>query len=244
MPTATEPAAVSGYEARWEQHNTERRAQILQAAVALIEENPPGAEISMVRIADRAGVAKSVVYRQFAGKEELERRVRSYVFDDFAAVLDTNLDVSNGSLRDILTRTVAAVADWMLDHPRLDEFVRRGPTFDSDGSLDAVSELKLRMTRQSEGIIATIAQTIQVDDSAFKTVPFAVVTMVEATLSAWIRGAAPERSREEIVTHLADFAWYVLDGAARASELEINRDDELTSVIASLMNRQASSPPL
>lgn len=244
MPTATEPAAVSGYEARWEQHNTERRAQILQAAVALIEENPPGAEISMVRIAERAGVAKSVVYRQFAGKDELERRVRSYVFDDFAAVLDTNLDVGNGSLRDILTRTVAAVADWMLDHPRLDEFVRRGPTFDGDGSLDAVSELKLRMTRQSEGIIATIAQTIQVDDSAFKTVPFAVVTMVEATLSAWIRGAAPERSREEIVTHLADFAWYVLDGAARASELEINRDDELTSVIASLMNRQASSPPL
>ena len=237
MPTATDPAAVSGYEARWEQHNTERRAQLLEAAVALIEENPPGAEISMVRIADRAGVAKSVVYRQFAGKEELERRVRSFVFDDFAAILDTNLDVGNGSLRDILTRTVAAVADWMLDHPRLDEFVRRGPTFGSDDSLDAVSELKLRMTRQSEGIIG-------VDDSAFKTVPFAVVTMVEATLSAWIRGAAPERSREEIVTHLADFAWYVLDGAARASGLEINRDDELTSVIAALTNGQASSPAL
>ncbi|WP_454788030.1 TetR/AcrR family transcriptional regulator [Mycolicibacterium lutetiense] len=237
MPTAADPAAVSGYDARWEQHNTERRAQILQAAVALVEENPPGAEISMVRIADRAGVAKSVVYRQFSGKDELERRVRSWVFDDFAAVLDTNLDVTNGSLRDILTRTVAAVADWMLDHPRLDDFARRGPTFESAGSLDAVSELKLRMTRQSEGVIAAIAQTIGVDDSAFKTVPFAVVTMVEATLSAWIRGAAPERSREEIVSHLADFAWYVLDGAARASGLEINRDDELTAVIAALTKR-------
>ncbi len=237
MPTATDPAAVSGYEARWEQHNAERRTKILQAAVALVEENPPGAEISMVRIAERAGVAKSVVYRQFAGKEDLERRVRSYVFDDFAALLDTKLDVSNGSLRDILTRTVAAVADWMLDHPRLDDFVRRGPTYSGDGSLDAVSELKLRMTSQSEGIIATIAQTIGMDDTAFKTVPFAVVTMVEATLSAWIRGAAPARSRDEIVTHLADFAWYVLDGAARSIGLEINRDDELTSVIAALTAR-------
>ncbi|OBB20882.1 TetR family transcriptional regulator [Mycolicibacterium setense] len=237
MPTAADPTAVSGYEARWEQHNAERRAQIMQAAVALVEENPPGAEISMARIAERAGVAKSVVYRQFAGKEELERRVRSYVFDDFAALLDAKLDVTNGSLRDILTRTVAAVADWMLEHPRLDEFVRRGPTFDGDGSLDAVSELKLRMTRQSEGIIAAIAQTIGIDDSAFKTVPFAVVTMVEATLSAWTRGAAPAQSREEIVTHLADFGWYVLDGAARASGLDINRDDELTSVIAALTHR-------
>ncbi|OBB32907.1 TetR family transcriptional regulator [Mycolicibacterium peregrinum] len=237
MPTAIDPAAVSGYEARWEQHNTERRAQILQAAVALVEENPPGTEISMVRIAERAGVAKSVVYRQFTGKDELERRVRSWVFDDFAAVLDTNLDVSKGSLRDILTRTVAAVADWMLDHPRLDDFVRRGPTFEGDGTLDAVSELKLRMTRQSEEVIAAIAQTIGVDDSAFKTVPFAVVTMVEATLSAWIRGAAPERSREEVVAHLADFSWYVLDGAARASGLEINRDDEFTAVIAALTKR-------
>lgn len=244
MPTAAEPTVVSGYEARWEQHNAERRGHILQAAVALLEESPPGAEISMVRIAERAGVAKSVMYRQFAGKDELKRRVRSYVFDDFAGVLDAKLDVSNGSLREILTRTVAAVADWMLEHPRLDEFARRGPIFDGDGSLDAVSELKLRMTRQSEGIISAIAQTIGMDDTAFKTVPFAVVTMVEATLSAWIRGAAPQRSREEIVTHLADFAWYVLDGAARSIGLEISRDDELTAVIAALTTRQPSSPEL
>lgn len=244
MPTASEPTVISGYDARWEQHNAERRTHILQAAVALIEQSPAGAEISMLRIAERAGVAKSVMYRQFAGKDELERRVRSYVFDDFAAVLDNKLDVSNGSLREILHRTVAAVADWMLDHPRLDEFVRRGPTFNGDGSLDAVSELKLRMTRQSEAIIASIAETIGVDDGAFKTVPFAVVTMVEATLSAWIRGAAPSSSRDEIVSHLADFAWYVLDGAARSIGLEISRDDELTAVIAALTNRQDSSPAL
>lgn len=72
MPTAAEPTVVSGYEARWEQHNAERRGHILQAAVALLEESPPGAEISMVRIAERAGVAKSVMYRQFAGKDELD----------------------------------------------------------------------------------------------------------------------------------------------------------------------------
>ncbi|MEZ0364217.1 TetR/AcrR family transcriptional regulator [Mycobacterium sp. pUA109] len=237
MAFAAGPVAASGYEARWEQHNVERRAQILRAAVELIEESPAGGAVSVLSIAKRAGVAKSVVYRQFSSKEELECRVRSYVFDEFAAVLDTKLDVTNGSLREILTRTVEAVADWMIDHPRLDEFARRGPTFEGDGSLDAVGELKLRMTRQAEDIIAEIAATIGVDDAAFTSVPFAVVTMVEATLSAWRRGAAPTRSREEMIAHLADFAWYVLDGAARSAGLEVSRDDPLMAVITALTNR-------
>ena len=237
MPVATEPAAISGYEARWEQHNVERRTQILLAAIELIEENPADADISVLSIAKRAGLAKSVVYRQFSSKDDLERRVRSYVFNEFAVVLDTKLDVTTGSLHEILTRTIAAVADWMLDHPRLNEFARRGPTFEGDGSLDAVSELKRRMTRQAENIMASIAATIGVDDAAFKSVPFAVVKMVEATLFAWIRGAAPTRSRAEMIADLSDYVWYVLDGAARSIGLEASPEEPLTAVIAALMRR-------
>ncbi|KWX66101.1 TetR/AcrR family transcriptional regulator [Mycobacterium sp. NAZ190054] len=237
MPGATGTTAISGYEARWQQHNVERRTQILQAAIELIEESPSDAGFSVQSIAKRAGLAKSVVYRQFSSKDELERRVRSYLVSDFAAVLDAKLDITTGSLREILSRTVESVVDWMLDHPRLHEFARRGPTFEGDGSLDAVSELKQRMTRRAEGIIAAIAGSIGVDDAAFKTVPFAVVTMVEATLFAWVRGVAPTRSREEMVADLADYAWYVLDGASRSIGLEVSRDEPLMAVVAALTGK-------
>ena len=72
----------------------------------------------------------------------------------------------------------------------------------------------------------------------------AVVTMVEATLSAWIRGAAPECSREDIVADLADYAWYVLDGAARAAGVEIAPDEPFASMIAALTTRAGGPDPL
>ena len=54
MSVAPNPASVSGYEARWEQHNAERRSQILLAMIELLEESPPGADISVAAIAKRA----------------------------------------------------------------------------------------------------------------------------------------------------------------------------------------------
>lgn len=232
MPPVAKPAAVSGYEARWQQHNAERQTQILRAAVAVIEDSPPGADISVQRIAKRAGVAKSVVYRQFSGKDDLERRIRSYLIDDFAAVLDAKLDVSSGSLRQILTRSVLAVADWMADHQRVNEFARRGPAL--EGTLDATGELKRRIAGRGEDIIASITQAIGVDSDAFESVPFVVATMVEATLASWLGQTPPTRTRDQMASTLADFIWYVLDGTARSIGLVIDPDEELTEVIETL----------
>ncbi|MFE7797427.1 TetR/AcrR family transcriptional regulator [Nocardia sp. NPDC057440] len=226
------PGAISGYDARWEQHNSERQTLILQAAVALLEESPAGTDVPVHLIAKRAGLAKSVVYRQFSGREELERRIRSYLVDDFARVLDAELDVSSGSIREILTRTIRAVADWMSDHPRLVEFARTGPTHTADPGIDAVSSLKLRMSETAQELIASIGRIIGADPAPFASVPFAVVTMVEGVLATWIRDPRPSRSRAEIVADLAAFAWYVLDGAARSIGLAVDPDDELTAVIA------------
>jgi AcrR family transcriptional regulator len=234
MPVGVNTPAASGYEARWEQHNAERQRLILRAAVELLKESPAGTDVPVRSIAERAGVAKSVVYRQFSGKDELERRLRSYVIDDFAAVLDAKLDVTSGSIREILARTIETVVDWMSEHPRLYEFLRAGPTHQGEGSLDAVSELKVRMVRRSEAIIASFAQLLGMDDAAFESVPFVVVTMVEATLAAWIRESGPRRSRAQMISTLTDITWFVLDGAARSIGLEVDPDDELTAVLAEL----------
>ena len=48
----------------------DRRAQLLDAAVALLEAEGPGA-VTMERLADRAGVSKPVVYDHFANRTEL-----------------------------------------------------------------------------------------------------------------------------------------------------------------------------
>lgn len=231
-PQSRTTGAVSGYEARWQRHNTARQLSILRAAVELLEENPPGADIPVLRIAKRAGVAKSVVYRQFSGREDLDRRIRSYLIDDFVAVVDEQLDVSTGSIREIITRTVRAVAEWMSEHPNLIAFARTGPPAEGPDGVDAVSSLKTRISARSWELISAIARLMRVEAAALESVPFAVVTMVEGVLSAWAGDPQPTRTRPEIVDELAAYAWYVLDGSARSIGVVVDPDRELTEVIA------------
>lgn len=220
----------TGYEVRWQPHNVKRQAMILQAAMELLEED---ADCSMQQIAKRAGLAKSVVYRQFDGREDLDRRLRSRLIDDFEARIAANLDISAGSIEQILHRTIDSVSHWLAEHPRLHEFARTGPTHDVAG-IDAVSNLKLRVSGQARELIAMLSRLIGVDSAAFSSVPFAVVTMVEGTLREWVRDPAPAKSREAIVADLAAFSWYVLDGAARSAGLAIDPRAELTDVVAQL----------
>ncbi|GAA4397407.1 TetR/AcrR family transcriptional regulator [Tsukamurella soli] len=227
---------TSGYAERWKSHNVERRAAILAAAADLVEQSPPGADVPVQRVADQAGVAKSVVYRQFKGKDDLERTLRQFVLDQFADELETDLDISHGSLRSILARTIDSAATWMSEHPRLVELLRAGPAAASPDAPDAIGELKRRIVQRSDDTIAALAVATGADRSAFEAIPFVVVNMVEATLTSWIRGesAATVRSRDEMVAALTDITWFILDGAAHTIGVTVDPDEELATVVAGL----------
>ena len=223
----------SGQSGRWEEHNSARQLLILRAAVELIERNEVGADIPVQQIARHAGLAKSVVYRQFSGREDLDRRIRSHIVAEFVATLDITLNIADGSLNEILRRTVTAVADWAIDHPALHEFLRAGPTAEDD-AVDAISSLKTDIATKAMSIIGSIAALLRVDVEPFMSLPLAVVTMVEGTLTHWVRDPAPERDRAEIVSDLATYAWFVIDGAARSVNLAVDPDAQLVDAIAAL----------
>lgn len=239
MATAHEPE--SGYELRWRAHNSQRRDLILRAAAELVEESEPGAPIPVRRIAERAGLVKSVVYRQFKSKDDLARGLRGFVVDQFAAELEADLDVSAGSLREILRRSIASAATWMQDNPRLVDLLRAGPT-DAAGpdgvpvAPDAIGELRHRVVARAEQTIDGLAALTGLDPAAFAGVPFVVFTMVEGTLTSWVRGEAAVRgrTRAEVVESLTDITWFVLDGAARTLGLDVDPDAEFSQVMNGL----------
>jgi AcrR family transcriptional regulator len=61
--------AVDGRQGRWTRHREERRAELVNAAIAAIRRY--GADAGMEQIAAEAGVTKPVLYRYFADKNEL-----------------------------------------------------------------------------------------------------------------------------------------------------------------------------
>ncbi|WP_078310677.1 MULTISPECIES: TetR/AcrR family transcriptional regulator [unclassified Mycobacterium] len=234
MPdTNAKERSLTGHEARWERHNSARQTRIVESAVALLDETPPGTEIPVQSIAKRAELAKSVVYRQFEGREDLDRRIRSYLMEDFDTTISSQLDVTRGSINDIATRTIRAVLDWMTDYPHRYEFMGSGTT-DEDPAVDAVSTVKVRMEQRVRGVLIPITELLGIDYSPFESVTYAVVTMVEGTLSRWLRETDPVRSRTEIVDDLANYVWYVLDGAGRSMGVSLDPQTELMAAIAEL----------
>ncbi|WP_078327394.1 TetR/AcrR family transcriptional regulator [Mycobacteroides salmoniphilum] len=234
MPdTNAKERSLTGHEARWEQHNSARRTRIVESAVALLDETPPGTEIPVQSIAKRAELAKSVVYRQFEGREDLDRRIRSYLMEDFDTTISSQLDVTKGSINDIATRTIRAVLDWMTDYPHRYEFMGSGTT-DEDPAVDAVSTVKVRMEQRVRGVLIPITELLGIDYNPFESVTYAVVTMVEGTLSRWLRDTDPVRNRTEIVDDLANYVWYVLDGAGRSMGVSLDPQTELMAAIAEL----------
>ncbi|MEV0247416.1 TetR/AcrR family transcriptional regulator [Nocardia sp. NPDC050712] len=237
MPSAGSAASTApgGRQARWQPHNETRQGQIVAATIALLEETPGGGEISMQQIAERAGLAKSVVYRQFSGRDDLDRRVRTAIGEQFTDTLDEALNVALGSIRDILTRVVDAVVDWFENHQRLHDFLRKGPAVGDPDDIDAATSLATATAARTRELVSGLAGVVGVvDEPAVDTMTFAIVSMVEATVTRWTRDPAPALSRAALIVTVAGYAWSVVDAVAREHDLALDPDRPLLEVLRDL----------
>ncbi|MFC6010250.1 TetR/AcrR family transcriptional regulator [Nocardia lasii] len=234
--TASRPAsAVSGRQARWQPHNDSRRERIVLAAIELIEQSPAGVEVPIVQIAEHAGLAKSVVYRQFAGRDELDRRIRSDVAERFVGDIEDALDIADGSIHNILVRTIGAVVSWIEDHPRLRDFLRTGPS-ETDPDVDAMSALIATIAGSTRALVSGLAGAVGVtDDASADTMTFAIVSMTEATVTRWSNDPAPALTKDQLIEELASYAWHVVDGVARRHGLTLDPDQQFTEVLTHLI---------
>ncbi|MBF6210486.1 TetR/AcrR family transcriptional regulator [Nocardia puris] len=233
-PSAESPP-TGGRQARWQPHNDRRRERIVTALIELIEETPLGVEVPMQRITERAGLSKSVVYRQFSGRDDLDRRTRTAIGDQFTDDIDTALDISDGSIRAILHRTIGAVVDWIDRHARLYDFLRRGPALGDPDDVDAASSLKDRIAARTRQLVSGLAGVIGVvDEPVADTMTFAIVSMTEATVSRWARSPDRAMDRDTLVGELSAYAWSVIDGVARAHRLALDPDEPLLAVLSRL----------
>lgn len=203
--------------------------------IELLEEGPAGAEVPMPQLTERAGFSKSVVYRQFSGRDELDRRTRTAICEQFTDTLDAALDISDGSIHEILHRTIGAVVDWIERHPRLHDFLRRGPAVGDADDLDAMSSLKTTIAARTRLLVSGLAGVVGVvDEPVVDTMTFAIVSMTEASVTRWSHDPEPALGRDRLVAELANYAWSVLDGVARAHRLVLDPDQPLLTVLNQL----------
>ena len=225
---------------RWDDHREARRAELVDAAVAAIDEHGPSASIA--QIAASAGVSKPVLYRYFTDKDDLYRAVGAWGAN---AVIEGLLPVllSDQPIRDRVEKGCDAYLALISRHPHVFFLLVEHPTNE-----DPLADGK-------EMVAATISRTLGRRPAR----PRCRLRRRGAL------GARPRRARalhrrvvapsahdepRAVSAHLSSFIWHAFEGIAREHGVRIDSRGRLrlvegrrTLMPSSTTDRRASATP-
>lgn len=224
--------SVDGRQARWEHHNQERRRVILTAAIEVIEATPHGHEVSLAAIAERAGVGRTVIYRHFTDRSELDREIRVAILDEVWARLLPALSLE-GSILQIIERVVAEYVGWAAEHPALHRVAGSAEPDDENPLDKGLSMIAGRVTE----LIETAVDLLHVDvtdeqRAALDPLAHGLVGAVFGAVRRWLSRPVREPSAEVLVQLATASVWYLLKGHARALGVELRADQPIEELLA------------
>jgi AcrR family transcriptional regulator len=210
-----------GRSTRWDPHRRERRATIVAAAIAAIEEHGPDALTG--QIAERAGVPRTHVYRHFEGKAALDvavsRQVARQIGDTIGAgIADTT------TARRLIRGAVAAHLGWVEAHPRLYQFLAQH-AFAVGASGSTSDDAKAVMASKLTGVLQHYLDALHLEAAPAERVIVGVVGMVDSTAIWWTEHH--DVPRDELTAALTDQVWLVIDAMVRCAGLEVDPDAPL-----------------
>lgn len=237
-------ALVDGRSTRWEKHNRQRREVIIGAALAVVEELPPGAEVHVAQIARRAGMARPAVYRHFADRAELDRAVRERI----VAMLMERLaspDTLSGEVGQVIHDLVHTYVTWAEEHAPLHHVAVGADAGEPDSPIrQAIGELVRTLRPLVLAGVTAFGATLDVDDEAsVDLVIVGLVAEVVAVVRTWLERSERLPSATALSRRLADSVWFQLDGHARARGAVIDPSCTLEELVERALGARVSGSP-
>ncbi|BCJ33832.1 putative TetR-family transcriptional regulator [Actinocatenispora thailandica] len=220
---------TDGRARRWAAHRQQRRAELVDAAVAAIE--AAGIDVGFDAIAEQAGVSRTVLYRYFDSRDELQVAVAQRAVELLLAKLTRPLH-SGAAPRALITSLVRAHVRWLDEHPELYRLIATRSAAVPAGREAFTAGEKL-FAAQLADLLGHYMTLLGVDDDALEPLAYGLIGMVEAAGDWWVRGhERGERGligQRRLVDTLGDSIWYVIDGHLRARGVELDPDLPLLS---------------
>ena len=221
------PSATDGRQARWARHNEERRAQIVAAALELIGEAEPGAEIHVQQIAERAGVNRTVVYRHFAERADLDVAIQRAIVAMLWGELIPSISLE-GTIPQMIDRIVGTYVTWADAHPALHHMVDRN----NGGVLEeAIDELASDIGEVISFLLGSLGSQSTLGADELDALVHGVIGAVFGAVRRWLhrsdRVLTPERLREM----LSRSAWFLIEGNARSLGVELDPDTLIADLL-------------
>lgn len=219
-PADRDPA-VDGRSTRWDEHKAQRKEHILTAAIAAIDTD--GSGVGVGRIAAQAELPRSVVYRHFADRSDLDAAIRARILADLTALL-APVFTPTGTVAEAIADAVDTYLDWVVGHPRLHQFLSLGSQTRPATDARALTGTKTALAVRLGEIIAAVLEDRGAPTEPAEPLAFALIGMVDAPVNRWI--ARPDSGVDLDVLRglLTRSIWLLLDGNLRALGVRIDPD--------------------
>ena len=216
---------TDGRQLRWDSHNQARREHILDAAVAVLEAAEPGTVVHVQQIAERAGLSRTVVYRHFADRADLDAAVQGRALELLRAVLVPALSFE-GTPVDIIGRVVSAYVGWASEHPALHELAQQDPAGPGVGQMEQAVAL---IAGQIEDLLNVGVEVLGVrldadEVAALDPLVFGLVGAVFTSTRRWLSRPEQQPGRERFVELVTEAIWFQIAGLARARGVTLDPD--------------------
>lgn len=226
MLDAPKPEA-DGRSTRWESHKARRRAEVIEAAVAAIEAD--GLDIGVKQIAGRVGVPRSVVYRHFKDRADLDEQIRQHVVELLMVRLAPTLR-PGGTVMEAIRRAIDAYLDWIEHHPLLHAFLGKGMSR-AAGASPAVVGTKTAIAADVGHLFAAVLRRHRVANDLASSIAFGLVGFVDATVNHWLADRDRTLTAAELAALISRSIWHVLDGNLRALGIELDPDTPVADLL-------------
>jgi AcrR family transcriptional regulator len=197
-----------GRSTRWSAHRQARRAELVQAAVAAIDEH--GRTAGIGEIAEVAGVSKPVLYRYFADKADLHAAVGSWG----ASLLMERLLPVIAEDRPVEERVRLGVDAYLAtieEHPNVFLLLVQHRV---SGDTDPLADGKAAIAAAIASVMGDVLRGLNADAGGAEPWAHGVVGLGLATGEWWLERRT--MSRAAVAGYLTAFIWQALSGLARS----------------------------
>ncbi|MFT4128346.1 MAG: TetR/AcrR family transcriptional regulator [Gordonia sp. (in: high G+C Gram-positive bacteria)] len=224
---------------RWESHKLERRQKILRSAMDLLSSEGRGAGVR--EIAEHAGVPRSVVYRIFRDREDLDEQLRGAIVDDLMATLAPSL-VPHDTIEKTIRDAVSSYVGWIEANPKLHHFLSTGSATKPTIGSRVVASTRVAIGRQLAEVARTVLTAVGADPRYGESIAFALTGMVDSTVNRWLTQSDPDLTAAELSEFLQQAAWQLICATSNRDGVVLTPETRLADLVADPADSSAATP--
>lgn len=219
------PTTADGRDRRWDDHRQERRERLLAAAIELIDRD--GGEVGVAAIAAQAGIPRSVVYKLFRDREDLDEQIRIRIIQETTATLAPLL-VPQGTLREMVRIAAKTYVDWVTAHTNLHRFIGTGSTSRPTPGSPAIAGGKAAFAQNVADLVIVLLRqldpTAKVSRGSAENLAFALTGVTDSVVNRWLVAGRNRSTKKELIQFLTEASCGVILGAAGVAGVELDLD--------------------